>query len=199
MIRDQALAASGLLTRKVGGPSVKPYQPDGVWDDLNAPASHAEKYVQSTGPDLFRKSLYTYWRRAVPHPEMATFDAPSRDVCTVERIPTNTPLQALVTLHGPVYLEASRALATLVLAEPRPIPRAFRRILSRLPTDRESALLQGLHRERLNHYQANPEAADRLLQVGKNPVNPGLDPVAMAAMTDVCHTIFNLSETLTRK
>ncbi|NNM29422.1 MAG: DUF1553 domain-containing protein, partial [Akkermansiaceae bacterium] len=137
MIRDQALAASGLLVRKVGGPSVKPYQPEGVWGDLNAPASHEEKYVRGSGEDLYRKSLYTYWRRAVPHPAMAAFDAPSRDVCAVERASTNTPLQALVTLHGPTYLEAARKLAESAHAEEHPIAHAFRRVLSRPPAARE--------------------------------------------------------------
>ena len=115
MIRDQALAVSGLLVQKVGGPSVKPYQPAGIWEDLNAPASHAEVYKQDTGQSLYRKSMYSFWRRAALHPGMAVFDAPSRDVCSVLRSTTNTPLQALALLHAPTYVEASRKLAELVL------------------------------------------------------------------------------------
>ncbi len=199
MIRDQALAASGLLVRKVGGPSVKPYQPDGVWEDLNAPPSHAEEYLQGTGDDLYRKSLYTYWRRAAPHPAMLAFDAPSRDVCTVERATTNTPLQALVTLHGPTYLEAARKLAETGLGAPAPIDFAFRRVLSRYPTDRERGILAELHGERLDHHRRHPAATDRLLGIGESPVATGLDRAELAALTDVCHAIFNLSETVTRQ
>ena len=199
LIRDQALAVSGLLTRKVGGPSVKPYQPEGVWGDLNAPASHADTYVQGSGDDLFRKSLYTYWRRAVPHPAMATFDAPSRDVCTVERASTNTPLQALVTLHGPTYLEAARKLAELALETKEPVRNAFRTVLSRQPNKRELALLGELRDERLKHYHDKPDAADRLLQVGESPIDQELDKAQLAALADVCQVLLNLSETLTRK
>ncbi len=115
MIRDQALAVSGLLASQVGGPSVKPYQPAGIWEDLNAPASHAEIYKQDIGQSLYRKSMYSFWRRAALHPGMAVFDAPSRDVCSVLRSTTNTPLQALTLLHAPTYVEASRKLAELVL------------------------------------------------------------------------------------
>jgi hypothetical protein len=198
-IRDQALAASGLLIRTVGGPSVMPYQPKGVWEDLNAPASHAETYVQGKGGDLYRKSLYTYWRRAVPHPAMAAFDAPSRDVCTVERTSTNTPLQALVTLHGPIFVEAARVLAEDIVNRKDPLRLAFRRILSRPPTKRELTLLENFHGDRLKHYRANPPAAGGLLQIGESPVSPDIDPIPLAALTDVCHTIFNLSEAVTRK
>jgi len=202
LIRDQALAASGLLTRTSGGPSVFPYQPAGVWADLNAPKSHAEIYKQSSEPDLYRKSLYTYWRRAVLHPAMAAFDAPSRDVCAVERSKTNTPLQALVTLHGPTYVEAARRLAEDAVREPDPIEHAFRRILTRVPEARELQRLSALHQSRLKHFQAHPEDAARLLQVGAHPAAADLDAAevaAIAALADVCHVIFNLSESLTRK
>lgn len=198
-IRDQALAAAGLLVREVGGPSVKPYQPEGVWEDLNAPASHAEEYVRGSGDALYRKSLYTYWRRAAPHPAMTSFDAPSRDVCTVERATTNTPLQALVTLHGPTYIEASRKLAELALEAGSPIDFAFRRVLSRRPGARERQILDELHADRLRHYQQKPGAADRLLAVGESPVVSEADRTRLAALSDVCHALFNLSETLTRK
>ena len=130
-IRDQALAASGLLVRQVGGPSVRPYQPPGIWEDLNAPKSHAEVYQQDQGEALYRKSLYTYWRRAAMHPAMAVFDAPSRDVCSVLRPTTNTPLQALAMLHDPTYLEAARKLAERSISEPQPIAAAVRRVLVR--------------------------------------------------------------------
>ncbi|MFN3165495.1 MAG: PSD1 and planctomycete cytochrome C domain-containing protein [Phycisphaeraceae bacterium] len=204
LIRDQALFASGLLTRKVGGPSVFPYQPDGIWEDLNAPASHAERYTQSQGEDLYRKSLYTYWRRAATHPAMTVFDAPSRDVCTVKRETTNTPLQALATLHDPTYIESARKLAERVMVE-RPgdeaaqVALAMRHVLSRPPNDRETRLLVGLYRQRLEAYRSEPAAAQKLLAVGESPVDATLDPNNIAALADVCLAIFNLSETLTRK
>jgi len=120
MIRDQALILGDLMTEHVGGPSAMPYQPSGVWEDLNAPDSHAEIYKQDSGPGLYRKSLYTYWRRATLHPVMATFDAPNRDVCSVERASTNTPLQALVTFHEPTFSEASRPFGTTPDPNTRP-------------------------------------------------------------------------------
>ncbi|MFT5106760.1 MAG: hypothetical protein ACI8XO_001419 [Verrucomicrobiales bacterium] len=199
-IRDQALAASDLLTRKVGGPSVKPYQPQGIWEDLNAPKSHAEVYQQDSGAALYRKSLYTYWRRAAMHPAMAVFDAPSRDVCSVLRPTTNTPLQALALLHDPTYIEAARKLAELALGgEPNPIAVAMRRVLVRDPTANELALLSNLARQRLAHYQENPDAAGKLLGVGESPSDPKFDRARLAAITDICLAIFNLSETVTRK
>ena len=203
-IRDQVLAVSGLLNRKVGGPSVRPYQPDGIWEDLNAPPSHREVYRQSTGPDLYRKSIYTYWRRAAMHPQMAVFDAPNRDVCTVERPTTNTPLQALATMHGTVFVESARKLAERVIDEApaesqAQILRAFRLTLSRSASEKERLLLNRLHRERIVHYRSDQEAADRTLAVGESAVENGRDRAHLAALADVCLTIFNLSETLTRK
>ena len=187
------------MTRKIGGPSVMPYQPKGVWGDLNAPKSHAEKYVQATGSDLYRKSMYTYWRRAVPHPAMATFDAPSRDVCSVKRESTNTPLQALVTLHGPTYIEASRRLAEAGISSKEPILHVFRSLLSRPPRDKELQVLRDRHTARLAHYTKNPASAASVLKVGATPADPKLDAAQVAALADVCHTILNLSETITRK
>lgn len=199
MIRDQALMVGDLMTRQVGGPSVMPYQPEGVWEDMNAPDSHAETYEQDTGLGLYRKSLYTYWRRAVLHPAMAVFDAPNRDVCSVERESTNTPLQALVTLHGPTYLEASRRLAEISVGEADPISHVFHAILSRLPDNEERQLLGNLHQLRLARYAEDPTAAARLMAVGESPADPNLDAGQVAALADVCHTILNLSETITRK
>ncbi len=200
-IRDQALAVSGLLTRKVGGPSVRPYQPAGIWEDLNAPKSHAEVYKLSTGPDLYRKSLYTYWRRAAMHPGMAVFDAPNRDVCTVERPTTNTPLQALATLHDPTYIEAARKLAERILKQDSDaqVTRSFQHVLTRKPSDKELTTLKNLHRDRLAHYQKEPASADKLLSIGSSPTEPTIDRPQLAALTDICLAMMNLSETVTRK
>ena len=199
MIRDQALMVGDLMTRHVGGPSAMPYQPEGVWEDMNAPDSHAEFYEQESGPGLYRKSLYTYWRRAVLHPAMALFDAPNRDVCSVERESTNTPLQALVTLHGPTYIEASRRLAEISMGESDPISHVFHAILSRLPDDEERQLLRDLHQLRLARYTEDPAAAARLMAVGASLADPKLDVGQVAALADVCHAVLNLSETITRK
>ena len=204
MIRDQALFASGLLNREVGGPSVFPYQPDGIWEDLNAPPSHAEVYKQSTGKDLYRKSLYTYWRRAAMHPGMAVFDAPSRDVCSVKRETTNTPLQALATLHGPTYQEAARKLAERVIeAEPddtaKQIKRAMRLVLSREPNAEELSALKRYHDERLEACLADPDATEKILAVGESPTDETLDKPRVAAMANVCLVILNTSESLTRQ
>lgn len=203
-IRDQALAASGLLTRKVGGPSVMPHQPPGVWEDLSAPPSHAETYQASSGPDLYRKSLYTYWRRAAIHPAMAVFDAPNREICSVERSNTNTPLQALVTLNDPTYLEAARKLAERVMKQESVDPEkqtalAVRLVLVRSVEAKELGLLKEVYQERLAHYQADPSAAEKLLAIGTSAIDATLDRIRLAAMTDVCHVILNLSETVTRK
>lgn len=204
MIRDQALFASGLLTQKVGGPSVFPYQPDGIWEDLAAPKSHVEIYKQSTGEDLYRKSLYTYWRRSAMHPAMAVFDAPNREVCSVKREVTNTPLQALAMLHDPTYIEASRKLAELAInAEPNDqasqIKLMMKRVLSREPDPNELALLTRLYEERARTYRGDQGAAEKLLTVGASPADPSLKPEKVAALADVALTIFNLSEAVTRK
>ncbi len=203
MIRDQALLSSGLLSRKLGGPPVFPYQPKGVWEDLNAPKSHVEVYEESTGEDLYRRSLYTYWRRAATHPAMQIFDAPSRDVCSVKRETTNTPLQALAVLHDPTYVEASRKLAERVIKnQPEPtaqIALLVKTVLSRGPYEEEAAILQQLHQDRLDQYQKDPSAAANLLAVGASPVDDTLEAAEVAALADVALAVFNLSETLTRK
>ncbi len=204
IIRDQALAVSGLLVRDIGGPSVMPYQPPGVWEDLTSPPSHAEIYKVGTGNDLYRKSMYTFWRRAAPHPTMAIFDAPSRDLCSVERPTTNTPLQALMTMHSPTNMEAARKLSERVLKKGLADPveqaaLALHLTLARVASEKEREILGGVYRERLAHYLANPTDADKLLAIGASPVDPAVDRIQLAALSDVCIVIFNLSETVTRK
>jgi hypothetical protein len=148
--------------------------------------------------------MYTFWRRAAMHPGMAIFDAPNRDVCSVLRPTTNTPLQSLALLHDPTYIEAARKLAELVIRENPPedgarIAAAIRRTLSRHATERELARLSGLYRQRLAHYASDRRAAEKLLRVGESPADPQLDPAQLAALADVCLAILNLSETITRK
>src|SRR5262249_27552581 len=191
MVRDNALAVSGLLVTKVGGPSVKPYQPAGYWAMLNFPK---RDWQNDKGPDEDRRGLYTYWQRTFPHPSLLAFDAPSREECTVERPRSNTPLQALVLLNDPTYVEAARALAERVIreggadAEAR-IQWAFRQVLSRKATADELKVLRPLLEEHLKQYQGDKAAADKLLTVGDWPTPKDLDRAELAAWTSVARVV----------
>ena len=163
LIRDNALAAAGLLVNKIGGPSVKPYQPDGLWEEKSA----GWKYEPDTGEGLYRRSLYTYWKRTSPPPSMMTFDAAERNNCTVRRQVTSTPLQSLVLLNDPQFVEAARFVGQRALQEggastEDQIRLAFRLLLSRRPTDKELSILQRLFNEQLTLYRDHPDDADKL-------------------------------------
>jgi hypothetical protein len=200
LIRDNALAVSGLLVPTVGGPSVKPYQPAGYWAHLNFPK---RVYEHDHGSDQYRRGLYTYWCRTFLHPSLAAFDAPSREECVVERAQSNTPLQALVLLNDPTYVEAARVLATRVLQEApedfqSQLDVAFQRALSRKPVVAERSVLGALHEKHLAEYSADPEAARQLLDVGESPVAGDLAPAELAAWTNVTRVILNLHESIMR-
>ena len=198
IIRDQALAASGLLVRKIGGKSTMPYQPKGFWDDLAAPPSHKLKYEVSKGEALYRKSLYTFWRRAAVNPSMAVFDAPSRDVCTVTRQVTNTPLQALNLMHDPTYIEAAKVFARRLSSEKsfdEQISKAFQLLLSRKPSLKEQSFMKNYFENQLKIYKENPTRMKMLNDTGATKVD--LTP-AVAALSDCCLVLLNLSETITR-
>jgi hypothetical protein len=199
-VRDNALAISGLLVRAVGGPSVKPYQPAGYWAHLNFPK---RDWAADRGPDQYRRGLYTYWCRTFLHPSLLAFDAPGREECQVERPRSNTPLQALVLLNDPTYVEAARALAERVIRDggdgiESRVALAYRRALSRPPRPAEAAILAALYRRHLDQYRADRKAADALLRVGDAPVPADLDPAELAAWTSVARAILNLHETITR-
>jgi hypothetical protein len=202
-VRDNALAISGLLIEKVGGPSVKPYQPAGLWEELAGGAGEGP-YVQEKGAGLYRRSLYIYRKRTVPHPTMTTFDAPSREVCQVKRPRTNTPLQALELLNDVTYVEASRQLAQLMLTEAGRTPEerisfAFRRATARTPSERELRVLtRGLERYRQT-FGADHEAALRYLRHGESQLDPRLDPAELAAYMATAGVILNLDETITKE
>lgn len=201
MIRDQALAASGLLRPQIGGPSVKPYQPAGLWEEVSYNAE--DSYDESKDDGLWRRSLYTYLKRQVPPPSLLAFDGTTREKCTVQRARTNTPIQALILLNDPTYLEAARMLANSVLLtkasdEERTVE-IFRRILSRNPEPRESALLIDLLKRQRDRFQNAPATADQLLQVGVSRHNDSLAPTELAAWTMTAHTILNLDEAITRR
>ena len=199
MIRDQALMVSDLLSEKPGGPSVRPYQPEGLLKEI---ASDTD-YVQNHGPDLYRRSIYTYWKRTVAPPMMTNFDAAGREACEVRQSRTNTPLQALNLLNDVTFVEASRVLSQNVLAtfdgDQQRLNRISERLLSRLPSDRErTILLAGLshHRERFAKDEA---AAKVLIRTGEWPVADELPPAELAAWTTICSTIMNLDEAVTKE
>jgi hypothetical protein len=200
MVRDNALAVSGLLSRKIGGPSAKPYQPTGYWSFLNFPK---RDYVADKGERLYRRGLYTFWQRTFPHPSLIAFDAPSREECTAERPRSSTPLQALVLLNDPIYVEAARVFAARIVREGGPSPEdrlkwAFRHTLMRDPRPEEVQLLTGLHAKHKNEYAGDAPAAKQLLAVGDMPAPAGVDVADLAAWTSVARVLLNLHETITR-
>jgi hypothetical protein len=198
-IRDQALAISGLLVEERGGPSVKPYQPEGLWTDLSE-----TPYVRDNGASLHRRSLYTFWKRTIAPPSMMTFDASGRETCSVRETRTNTPLQALTLMNDVTFVEASRVLAERVLAEGDAKPdarltRAFRLATSRPPVAGELEILRAGLEEHLAYYQAHPDAAETLARAGEAARRKGLDPREVAAYTAVAGLLLNLDETITKE
>ena len=199
MIRDNALATSGLLAEKQGGPSVKPVQPPGYWASLNFPK---REYASDGGELVHRRGLYTHWQRTFLHPSLLAFDAPSREECTVNRPVSNTPLQALVLLNDPIYVEAARAFAEKIARQggrgfDTRLAFAFESALARPPQPEETKVLRGLFEQQLKRYQADKDAARRFLTLPDAPAPTGTDP-EMAAWMQVSRAILNLHETLTR-
>ncbi|HLP00091.1 MAG TPA: DUF1553 domain-containing protein [Fimbriimonas sp.] len=188
MIRDTALAASGLLNDKPGGPPVNPYQPAGIWTENN---TMSPGFVQSTGADLYKRSLYSTWKRTTPVPGMMMFDATSREACTVRRPSTNTPLQALVLLNDVQFVEAARVLAERTLEQKGGVYIPFVRLAGRKPSDSERAILDRTFDEQRAFFAADPASATKLITVGASKANPALDPLDLAAMTVVVQTILN--------
>lgn len=198
MLRDQALAAGGLLHAAIGGKWVKPYQPPGIWEEM-ANQIGENKYRPGKGNDLYRRSLYTYWKRTIPPPTLLTFDASERAVCTVKRQATSTPLQSLILLNGTQYVEASRSLAENLLRQTpfKPadcIAEAFRKILSRTLQPQEAQPLLDFYEKEKTRLTAYPESAKKLLAVGEKPYDTKLPAPELAAMTMVVSTIMNLDE-----
>jgi len=203
VIRDSVLAASGLLSDNIGGPSVFPYHPKGLWQEINNRPGYSRVYKQDTGDKLLRRSFYTFWKRTVPPPSMATFDAPGREYCVVRRSRTNTPLQAFVLLHDPQFVEAAKFLAVKMLqADNRldeQIHTGMLRCLSRRATAEELKIIRDIHAARLKHYQAHPEETKQMLSVGEIKGDTHLAAPEHAAMTDIARLILNLSEFITRE
>ncbi|MGD9723162.1 MAG: DUF1553 domain-containing protein [Pirellulales bacterium] len=208
MIRDQALAASGLLVEQPGGPSVNPYQPPGLWKELTG----GKEFEQDHGAGLYRRSLYTFWKRTIAPPSMITFDASPREACTVRETRTNTPLQALTLLNETTFVEAARVLAARVLANtsiagsngaaaaPRErIALAFRLVLARSANEHELNVLGESYERHLARFRAAPQDAARLLAVGEAPRDQQLEAAELAAYSAVCNLIFNLDEAVTKE
>ncbi len=203
MIRDNALAVSGLLVEKVGGPSVYPYQPAGLWLEINNRPGYSKEYPMGSGDDLYRRSMYTYWKRTLPPPAMAAFDAPEREFCLVRRSRTNTPLQALVMLNDPQFVEAARHLAERVVTEgghdvDSRLVTGVRLTLARTPNSDELQELRDYYKSELAYFQNDQEAARALLAVGHSSRIEELDVVEHAAYTSVARLLLNLDETLTK-
>jgi hypothetical protein len=199
-IRDNALAVSGLLSRKLGGPGVYPYQPPGLWQD----ARSTLEYVPSRGSDLYRRGLYVYWKRAMPYPSLVAFDAPSREVCTSARLVTNTPLQALVLMNDPVYVEAARSLGQRALREggsttAQRLTFAFELCTARKPTAGELEILLGIHERQLAKFRQDVATAQHLVNTGESERPGDVDVSELAAWTAVGSVLLNLDETITKR
>jgi hypothetical protein len=201
-VRDNALAISGLLSPKIGGPSVKPYQPDRYWENLNFPVRN---YVADGGESQYRRGLYTWWQRSFLHPSLLAFDAPTREDCTAERGRSNIPQQALVLLNDPTYVEAARAFALRILSEPvatslpaQRITWAWQQALQRSPTPGELGTLQRVYEQQRDGYKADAASADALLKVGNLPNPNTIDKADLSAWMHVARVLLNLHETITR-
>jgi hypothetical protein len=202
-LRDQALAISGLLVEKIGGPSVKPYMPAAVWDETSV-YGDMRNYKEDTGEGLYRRTLYTIWKRTAAPPTMTIFDSPSREICTVKRSRTNTPLQALALLNEKTYIEAARILAQRMIAEGGSTPEqriawAFRRATCREPRADELKVLAAGLVKRTARFQQSAEEAAKILAVGETKADAKFNPVELAAYTGTANVLLNLDEVVTRE
>jgi hypothetical protein len=201
-IRDTALSMSGLLSQKIGGPSVKPYQPDGVWEAVAMPESNTRNYRRDSGESLYRRSIYTFWKRAAPPANMEIFNAPNRETCVVKRERTNTPLQALVTLNDVQFVEAARVTATKLMREVGTTDRRMHRlsmaILSRPWKQSELVVLTSVLDDLKAYYKGHKAEAEKLIAYGETPAPKDLPASDLAAWTMLCNQILNLDEVLVK-
>ncbi|MEZ6126773.1 MAG: DUF1553 domain-containing protein [Planctomycetaceae bacterium] len=203
MVRDLALATSGLLSQQMYGPGVRPYQPGGIWEVVGLPGGDTRNYVQGKGEDLYRRTVYTFWKRMAPPPNLEAFNAPSREVCTVRRERTNTPLQALVTLNDPQFVEAARVLAERSIeatdgSRPNVLNYVFLRVVGRTPSENEQALLLADQETFGTYYAEHPDDAKALIGVGDSPASTKISPDILAAWTMTCNQVLNLDESLNK-
>ncbi|MBI5083465.1 MAG: DUF1553 domain-containing protein [Acidobacteria bacterium] len=203
MVRDAALESGGLLGSEIGGPSVKPYQPDGVWEAVAMLGSDTRFYKRDTGDQLYRRSMYTFWKRSAPPASMEIFNAPTRESCTVRRERTNTPLQALVTMNDPQFVEAARALAARALEASKgdvdaQVDYMARRLVSRPLSDKERSVVRAAYKDFLRFYDSRPEEAGRLLATGEWKADAALPRAELAALSMVANQLMNLDEVLAK-
>jgi hypothetical protein len=203
MVRDTALGASGLLVKKIGGPSVKPYQPDGVWEAIAMKESNTGHYVRDSGENLYRRSVYTFWKRQAPPATLEIFNAPNRESCTMRRERGNTPLQALASLNDTQFVEAGRVLAErAIVANPRAEDARFdfmaERLLARPLKPQEKKILHGNLKNLEAYYKARSDEAEKLLTVGEAKADAKMDKASLAAYTMVANELMNLDETLNK-
>lgn len=201
-VRDSALAVSGLLVNHVGGPSVRPYQPDGLWQDVSVERSAV--YKQDQGDGLYRRSIYTFWKRTCPPPALATFDAPDRETCVMRRARTNTPLQALVLMNDPTYVEAARVLAERMLSEGGATDEArlnylFRRVVSRDASSTEQKTLLLLLESAIVRFRQSLDKTNQLLRVGQVARKTQCDPAVHAAWTTIANVLLSMDSAITRE
>jgi Protein of unknown function (DUF1553)/Protein of unknown function (DUF1549)/Planctomycete cytochrome C len=202
VLRDQVLSVSGLLYNREGGHGFKPYQPAGLWEEVAFPISTTGKYAQDMTQEIYRRSLYLFWKRTSPHPAMLAFDAPMREACVVRRPRTNTPLQSLVTMNEPAFVEASRVFAEKIvktkIGDENRLRYAFRKALSREPRANELQIMLAASKRYYTRFKSSLSEANELIKVGMKPVDPQLNPAEVATWTLVANTIFNLDEFLTQ-
>ena len=203
MIRDYALAASGLLVRKIGGPSVRPYQPEGVWKRVAMPTSNTRIYQPDSGSKLYRRSLYTFWKRSAPPASMEIFNAPTREHATVRRERTNTPLQALVTMNDTQFVEAARYLAQRAMRDAgadfdQRLDFITTRLLARQMKSGERAVAHRTYRQFVEHYGSNAREAGKLLATGESAPDEALPSAESAAWTMLTSQLMNLDEVLNK-
>jgi len=199
-IRDQALAVSGLLVEKIGGPSVKPYQPAGLWQEL----AGGKGYEQSKGEGLYRRSLYTWWKRTSPPPYMMNFDSPNREQCAVFENRTNSPLQALDLMNDVTFLEASRKFAERILAQGGATPESridygYKLLLARAPSAAQKKILLSTEARMAADFRKDPAGASQFLQQGESPMNRAADPTELAAWTSIASLLLNMDEAITKQ
>jgi hypothetical protein len=184
----------------VGGPSVKPYQPEGLWEDVSV--ERRDKYAPDHGEGLYRRSMYTFWKRTCPPPGMAAFDAPDRETCVIRRARTNTPLQALVLLNDPTYVEAARAFAERIMVKSTTdagrVEQAYQLALCRVPLPEETGVLLKVQQQALKRFVADRAAEDKLLAIGHSKRKAGLDSAELASWTAVASMILNLDEAISK-
>jgi hypothetical protein len=201
-VKDHVLASSGLLNTEIGGPSIKPYQPKGLWESSTSGRGQLAKYVQDHDEKLYRRGMYTFIKRTVPPPSMLTFDASNRDQCEVKRVRTNTPLQALVLLNDPQVLEAARVLAEKISMEKssaeEKIEKAFRLIVCRKAGEQEKQILINYFKSEKEKFSAQPAKAEGLLKAGEYKHEPIADKAEAAALMQLIHTIYNMEEAISK-